>query len=116
VTPEVSTALTVKDRLVHFSQYYNQRQICGVEPAGQARYHSLPFATATVQTLQDNNNAGIEQVLEIDVEGGDLAQEVTLTPSQFSSQYPAETAGDLAEFASPNYGSVPITRQFQHAD
>lgn len=77
---------------------------------------SLHFATATVQTLQDTDNADFEQVMEINVEEGDRAQEVIMTPSQFSSQYPAETAGNLTEFANSDYGSVPVTRESPHAD
>lgn len=101
---------------MYFSKYCNQRRICSIESAGQPRYYSLHFATATVQTLQENDDADFEQVLEIDVEEGDRDQEVISTPSQFSSQYPAETAGNLTEFASSDYGSVPVTREFQHAD
>jgi hypothetical protein len=62
----------------------------------------------TVQTF--------EQVLVIDVEEGDRAQQVISIPSQFSSQYPAETAGNLIKIASSDYGSVPVTREFQHAN
>jgi hypothetical protein len=77
---------------------------------------SLHFAITTVQTLQDNDIAEFEQVLEVDVKEGDRAQQVAQNPSQFSSQYPAETAGNLTEFASSDYGSVPVTRESQHAD
>jgi hypothetical protein len=57
-----------------------------------------------------------EQVLVIDVEKGDRAQKVISIPSQSSSQYPAETAGNLTKFATSDYGSVPVTREFQHAN
>jgi hypothetical protein len=85
-----------------------------MESAGQVT--SLHFAITTVQTLQDNDIAEFEQVLEVDVEEGDRAQQVAQNPSQFSSQYPAETAGNLTEFANSDYGSVPFTRESQHAD
>jgi hypothetical protein len=109
---EVSTVFIIKDRLAYFSKYrfvassqLDRRDIIlcisRPQPCGLCE-------TMTVRTF--------EQVLVIDVEKGDRAQKVISIPSQSSSQYPAETAGNLTKFATSDYGSVPVTREFQHAN